>query len=116
MYKQINDYFIVLLKLNKQKEMAPTNAELLLAGRYSIVPRSMNIFVSFLDVGRLFEEKSRDYSNSYYVFERRKKKNKTKKEEYVFKRPYQLLVVAALVFSGRPLSGHSGSWRTAAAL
>ena len=77
----------------------------------------MNVFVSFLHMGRLLEEKSRDSNNSYYVFERRKKRKEPKKEEDAFtKRPHQILVTAALVFSGWPLNGHSGSWRKAVAL
>ena len=46
----------------------------------------MKAFVSFLDMGRLFEEKSRDYNNLCCVMERGKKENKSKEEVFAFKK------------------------------
>jgi len=58
----------------------------------------MDVFISFLDL-----EKSRDYDNSCYVIERRKKGNKPKEEEYVFKKQgggFQHCIPSGLLLEG----------------
>ena len=75
----MNNYFTVLLKLKLTKRHGANKHKLLFAGGYDIVARSMNVFVSFLDMGKLFEEKSCNYDNSSSVSERGKKGKKTKK-------------------------------------